>query len=128
MKELETLAQMPGHNAPFLVVAGKAMTAKQALEWWRRGGQAKLDVEKSMQIRGIDDPPGEEIRVLALAYYQDLAARYPAMRIVLPIWGKPQVFSYQEIVQHLAKKDDVAVSICKMYALRLAEMQRIAQK
>lgn len=117
---------MAGQNVPFLAVAGQIMTPKQAYDHWLKGGKAQQDVEKALKVRGIDDPSNEEVRQLALAYYIDLARRFPNMKVVVPIWGAPKAMTYREIADHLIKKDDVAVAICETYKLRLAEMQRIA--
>lgn len=121
------LSAMPGQNVPFLAVAGQIMTPKQAYDHWLKGGKAQQDVEKALKIRGIDDPPNEEIRQLALAHYIDLARKFPNMKVVIPIWGAPKAMTYREISEHLIAKDSVAVAITETYKLRLAEMQRIAR-
>lgn len=128
VKELTKLAAMPGQNVPFIAVAGQIMTPKQAYDKWLEGGKSREDVDKALKVRGMDDPPNEEIRQLALAYYIDLARRFPNMKVVIPIWGAPKAMTYREIAEHLIAKDSIAVAICETYKLRLAEMQRIAAK
>jgi len=126
VKELEKLAGIPGHDVPFLIVAGRALTPRQAYDAWLKGGKAREEVERALRARGIDSPSNEEIRQLALAHYVDLARRFPNIKVVVPIWGQPRAMTYADMVNHLMKKDDVAVAICEAYKLRLAEMQRIA--
>lgn len=126
VKELAKLSSMPGQNIPFIAVAGQILTPKQAYDKWLEGGKSQQDVEKALKVRGIDDPSNEEVRQLALAYYIDLARKFPNMKVVIPVWGVARTMTYAQIAEHLMKRDDVAVAITEMYKLRLAEMQRIA--
>ena len=128
VKELEKLAGIPGHDVPFLIVAGRALTPRQAYDAWLKGGKAREEVERALRARGIDSPSNEEIRQLALAHYVDLARRFPNIKILVPIWGKATAMTYKQIVDHLMTKDEIAVAICEAYKLRLEEMKIIARQ
>jgi len=98
-------------DVPFMVVAGRPITPREAL-YYLKTGQYVSEILMGMQKLGID--PGEDLWILTEEFYRRLTAARPELTIFTI--GYVPAMSPAEALEHVRRRDQVGRMLVQSYS------------
>jgi len=107
-------------DVPFMIVAGRAITPREALTFLREG-RYTTEIMEGLARLGLD-PEAEEVWQLAEEFYRRLVAVAPERPRIYMI-GYVPAMSPAEALEHVRARDDVGRIIVQSYVGMLRFMR-----